>query len=359
MTFASLFSGIGGADLAAAWVGWKNEFWCEIDPFCRKIMEYWFKDSKGYGDIKQTDFHEWRGKIDVLHGSAPCQAVSIAGKRNGDSDDRWLWGEMYRAIREIKPRWVTFENVANITNMVSSKYTVCVDEEAGDAIEGRRFLFGGEVLEDLEREGYSFQTFAIPASAVGAPHKRERIWLVAHRDIAHSSDARLEILQREREDGVRKPSDAADTDGFGRRSSGGNIGFGPIYTEFEWELAQGEPEWRKRVGIVGKDGENGSPSNADDERFKERDTSGIAEEQGRDYWRDPEKYRNIWEGFPTECPVRRRNDGFPEGMDAYSIPYKRWRNETIKAYGNALVPQVLYEIFKAIDEIDKIIKKED
>lgn len=302
MTFASLFSGIGGADLAAAWVGWKNEFWCEIDPFCRKVMEYWFKDSKGYGDIKQTDFHEWRGKIDVLHGSAPCQAVSIAGKRNGDSDDRWLWGEMYRAIREIRPRWVTFENVTNITNMVSSKYTVCVDEETGDAVEGRRFLFGGEVLEDLKNEGYSFQTFAIPASAVGAPHKRERIWLVAHRDIAYSGDARLEILQREREDGVCKPGDAADTD---------------------------------------------------DERFKECDASGIAEEQGRNCWRDPEKYRNIWEGFPTECPVRRRNDGFPEGMDAYSIPYKRWRNETIKAYGNALVPQVLYEIFKAINEIDK------
>lgn len=334
MTFASLFSGIGGADLAAAWVGWKNEFWCEIDPFCRKIMEYWFKGSKGYGDIKQADFHEWRGKIDVLHGSAPCQAVSIAGKRNGDSDDRWLWGEMCRAIREIRPRWVTFENVANITNMVSSKHTACVDEETGDVVEGRRFLFGGEVLEDLEREGYSFQTFAIPASAVGAPHKRERIWLVAYRDIA-------------------------DADGFGRGSCGGNIGFGPIYTEFEWELAQGEPERRERFGIVGKDGENGPSSDADDERFKERDTSGIAEEQERDYWRDSKKYRNIWEGFPTKCPVRRRDDGFPEGMDAYSIPYKRWRNETIKAYGNALVPQVLYEIFKAIDEIDKTIKKED
>ena len=140
---------------------------------------------------------------------------------------------------------------------------------------------------------------------------------------------------------------------------GGNIGFRPIYTEFEWELAQGEPERRERFGIVGKDGENGPSSDADDERFKERDTSGIAEGQERDYWRDPKKYRNIWEGFPTECPVRRRDDGFPEGMDAYSIPYKRWRNETIKAYGNALVPQVLYEIFKAIDEIDKTIKKED
>ena len=359
MTFASLFSGIGGADLAAAWVGWKNEFWCEIDPFCRKVMEYWFKDSKGYGDIKQTDFHEWRGKIDILHGSAPCQAVSIAGKRNGDSDDRWLWGEMYRAIREIRPRWVTFENVANITNMVSSKYTVCVDEETGDAVEGRRFLFGGEVLEDLEREGYSFQTFAIPASAVGAPHKRERIWLVAHRNAANTDNPRVEILQRERKDGVRESGDTSNPDSVGCRRGGSDIEFGPIYSEFEWELAQSEPKWGERVSIPGQDGENGVAANPDGKRCKECDIAGIGKEEGCNSWGNPEEYRKIWEGFPTESPVRGRNDGFPEGVDIDSISYKKWRNETIKAYGNALVPQVLYEIFKAIDKIDKITQQED
>lgn len=334
MTFASLFSGIGGADLAATWVGWKNEFWCEIDPFCRKIMECWFKESKGYGDIRQTNFSEWRGRIDVLHGSAPYQALSIAGKRRGDSDDRWLWGEMYRAIREIRPRWVTFENVANIANMVSSKYSICMEGEADSQIEGRRFLFGGEILEDLEREGYSFQTFAIPASAVGAPHKRERIWLVAHRNIANP-------------------------DGVGCRRGGSDIEFRPIYSEFEWELAQGEPEWGERVSILGQDGENGIIANPDSKRCKECDIAGIGKEEGWNSWGNPEEYRKIWEGFPTESPVRGRNDGFPEGVDIDSISYKKWRNETIKAYGNALVPQVLYEIFKAIDKIDKITQQED
>lgn len=359
MNFASLFSGIGGADLAAAWVGWKNEFWCEIDPFCRKVMEYWFKDSKGYGDIKQTDFSGWRGKIDVLHGSAPCQAVSISGKRKGDSDNRWLWGEMYRAIREIRPRWVTFENVANIINMVSSKCTIDMDKETGDTVEGRRFLFGGEILEDLKNEGYSFRTFAIPASAVGAPHKRERIWLVAHRDITNADDARIEVLQRKRENGVCKSNNVTNPDGFGCGSGCGDIGFGPIYTEFEWELAQGESERGERVGILSQDGENRITSLPDSERREECDIAGIANKKEWNPWGNPEKYRNIWKGFPTESPIRGRNDGFPEGVDTYSISYKRWRNETIKAYGNALVPQVLYEIFKAIDEIDKTIKKED
>lgn len=315
--------------MAATWVGWKNEFWCEIDPFCRKIMECWFRESKGYGDIRQTNFSEWRGRIDVLHGSAPCQALSIAGKRRGDSDDRWLWGEMYRAIREIRPRWVTFENVANITNMVSSKCSICVEGETDSQIEGRRFLFGGEILEDLEREGYSFQTFAIPASAVGAPHKRERIWLVAHRN-------------------------AANADGHGCRRGGSDIEFGPIYSEFEWELAQSEPEWGERISIPGQDGEDGVVANPDGKLCKECDIAGIGKEKIRNPWGDFEEYRKIWEGFPTESPVRGRNDGFPEGVDIDSISYKKWRNETIKAYGNALVPQVLYEIFKTIDKIDKM-----
>lgn len=345
--------------MAATWVGWKNEFWCEIDPFCRKIMECWFKESKGYGDIRQTNFSEWRGRIDVLHGSAPCQALSIAGKRRGDSDDRWLWGEMYRAIREIRPRWVTFENVANITNMVSSKCSICMEGETDSQIEGRRFLFGGEILEDLEREGYSFQAFAIPASAVGAPHKRERIWLVAYRDTANTDGPRVKILQRERKDGVHESGDTSNPDSVGCRRGGSDIEFGPIYSEFEWELAQSEPEWGERVSILGQDGENGVAANPDGKRCKECDIAGIGKEEGWNSWGNPEEHRKIWEGFPTESPVRGRNDGFPEGVDIDSISYKKWRNETIKAYGNALVPQVLYEIFKAIDKIDKITQQED
>lgn len=118
MTHASLFSGIGGPEVAAAMLGWDNAFHCEINPFGRTILEYWFPDSKSYEDITKTDFREWRGKIDVLTGGFPCQPFSYAGKRGGESDDRYLWPEMFRAIDEIRPTWVVGENVAGIATMV-------------------------------------------------------------------------------------------------------------------------------------------------------------------------------------------------------------------------------------------------
>lgn len=118
MTHASLFSGIGGAELAASWMGWDNVFHCEIQEFPRKVLEYWFPNSISYEDITKTDFSEWRGKIDVLTGGFPCQPFSLAGKRLGAEDDRYLWDEMLRAIRQIQPAWVVGENVNGILTMV-------------------------------------------------------------------------------------------------------------------------------------------------------------------------------------------------------------------------------------------------
>ena len=120
MTHASLFSGIGGAELAASWIGWENKFHCEINPFGRKILDYYFKESKSYEDITKTDFTEWKGKIDVLTGGFPCQPFSLAGKRKGNTDERYLWTEMLRVIQEIHPTWVVGENVGGITSMVES-----------------------------------------------------------------------------------------------------------------------------------------------------------------------------------------------------------------------------------------------
>lgn len=113
-THGSLFSGIGGPEIAAEEMGWKNMFHCEINPFGRKILDYWFPNSKSYEDITKTNFTEWRGKINVLTGGFPCQPFSCAGQRKGAEDDRYLWPEMLRAIREIQPDWVVGENVAGI-----------------------------------------------------------------------------------------------------------------------------------------------------------------------------------------------------------------------------------------------------
>lgn len=118
MNHASLFSGIGGFDLAAREVGWNNVFQCEIDPFCQSVLKYYFPKTVLYEDIKRTDFTSWKGKIDVLTGGFPCQPFSVAGQRKGADDNRYLWPEMLRVIRETRPLWIIGENVAGITNMV-------------------------------------------------------------------------------------------------------------------------------------------------------------------------------------------------------------------------------------------------
>lgn len=160
MRHGSLFSGIGGFDLAAEWMGWDNVFHCEWMPFPRQVLHYHFPKSLSYEDITKTDFTIHRGSIDILTGGFPCQPFSLAGKRKGKDDERYLWGEMLRAIQEIKPKFIIGENVYGITN-----------------------IDGGLVFEkvclDLEDEGYEVQPFVIPACAKNAPHRRDRVWFVA------------------------------------------------------------------------------------------------------------------------------------------------------------------------------------
>lgn len=124
LTHGSLFSGIGGFDIAAEWMGWQNAFHCEINEFCTTILNYHFPNAEHYTDITKTDFSKWRGCIDVLSGGFPCQPFSVAGQRKGADDDRYLWPEMLRAIREIKPTWVIGENVGGIITMVQPGKTL-------------------------------------------------------------------------------------------------------------------------------------------------------------------------------------------------------------------------------------------
>ena len=172
MTHASLFSGIGGAEIAATWMGWRNLFHCEINPFGRKVLEYWYPNSTSYEDITKTDFSEWRGRVDVLTAGFPCQPFSVAGQRKGADDDRYLWPQVVRAVHEIRPAWVVGENVAGILTMVQPGEEVEVG--SGSALFGENHLYRTEqqyvletVCQDLEREGYSVQPFVIPRPTEG------------------------------------------------------------------------------------------------------------------------------------------------------------------------------------------------
>ena len=126
---ASLFSGIGAPELAALWLGWQNVFHCEINEFCNTILNYWFPNSINYENIKTTDFSQWQGQIDILTGGFPCQPFSSAGQRLGADDDRYLWPEMLRVIRQIQPTFVIGENVAGILSMVQPSEEVKVEAQ--------------------------------------------------------------------------------------------------------------------------------------------------------------------------------------------------------------------------------------
>ncbi|GAB6010824.1 DNA cytosine methyltransferase [Viscerimonas tarda] len=160
MTHGSLFSGIGGFDLAAQWCGWTNVFQCENDEFCRKVLKQNFTNIELYGDIKDTDFSRYKGTIDVVSGGFPCQPFSCSGRQRGTADNRYLWPEMFRAIRTIAPKWVVAENVCGILSISN-----------GMVLE--------QVLSDLESEGYEVQTFVVPACGKNSFQYRKRVWIIA------------------------------------------------------------------------------------------------------------------------------------------------------------------------------------
>ena len=249
MRHGSLFSGIGGFDLAAEWMGWENVFHCEWMEFPRKVLDYHFPNADSHIDICKTDFTKYANTIDILTGGFPCQPFSLAGKRKGTDDERYLWGEMLRAIQEIKPRFVIAENVFGITN-----------------IDGG--LVFQQVCLDLEAEGYEVQPFIIPAAAKNAPHRRDRCWFIATN---------------------------TNCNGFQQRNCDDEINAS-----------------ERRINAFG----------------------------------NANKIPSDWEKFPTQPPICGGDDGLPTELDG--ITFSKWRAESIKAYGNAIVPQVAYEIFKAI-----------
>lgn len=351
---ASLFSGFGAADLAATWMGWDNAFWCEIEDFPRTVLSYWFPKSKGYGNIKETDFTAWQGKIDVLTGGFPCQPFSVAGQRKGTDDDRYLWPEMLRAIREIRPTWIIGENVGGITSMVQPGSEITVESQASlfEAADKETLLEQEYVVEtvcrSLEQEGYSVQPIIIPACAIGAPHRRDRIWF-----IAYCTNPRFESLQQERENRIYEFTSV--THSYGKRCDNrcNNRKKRQVYNNKERDSTEDKSEWQ--CGAC-KDCQTITDTNFI--RYQRKCISKSYDKKG---WENKKRFfkkyarddRRLWKQFPTQSPICRGNDGLPFDVVRLTIPFNKWRDGSVKGYGNAIVPQVIYEIFKAIETIQE------
>lgn len=296
MKHLGLFEGIGGFSLAAQWAGWETIAWCEIDAFCQKVLKHHFPNSIGHENIKETDFTKYYGTIDIITGGFPCQPFSLAGKRKGTADSRHLWPEMLRAIREVKPRWVVGENVFGIINW-----------DGGLVFE--------QVQIDLENEGYEVQAYILPAASINAPHKRERVWFIAHSD-------------RERNDNCKNTT----ADNIQRKQSENN-----------------KQSRNRRTGKTTRYGSIGVATNPDSARQQTRKEGQEQISPRRDLFRKP--LSTNWSSFPTQPPVCSGDDGLPTQLDGITFP--KWRNESIKTYGNAIVPQVAYQIFTAINQYER------
>lgn len=401
MNHASLFSGIGGAEVAASMMGWQNLFHCEIQEFPRKVLDYWFPNSESYEDITKTDFTKWHGKVDVLTGGFPCQPFSLAGRRKGADDNRYLWPQMLRAIRQIHPTWVVGENVAGIKTMVESCQvtqmgrTDYLFEENHLYREESRFTLD-KICADLEAEGYSVQPIVIPACAIGAPHRRDRVWIIAHtqcdgpssqghgnqrarakkskegqdrpqpRSRRHGSGTTPSYAhgtrQRRRKNKQEPFTECSRTPNLGTRRSKRLASHTlqhrshQVHQDHQSQFPDGarsnslSGQWSSSHSY-GNGSKTLQPGEGSERTGCKRDVQP-EERSTSPEWTDRLsrlQQSGRWRNFPTQSPVCRGNDGIPFDVDSLTISFPKWRQESIKAYGNAWVPQVAYEIFRAIE----------
>lgn len=331
MNHGSLFSGIGGFDLAAEWMGWNNIFQCEIDPFCRKVLKYYWPDSKLFRDINKANFSKYENSIDIISGGFPCQPFSIAGKRKGTEDYRNLWPKMFETIQKVRPRWIVGENVFGIVNW-------------------NRGMVFKQIITDLENSGYEIQTYIIPACAVNAPHRRDRVWFVAHstsvgREQRSIIGGKVSEEIRRTQYNIRNftqteiTSHSTDNRNRIRLRTDRNR-----EKKMQINKQQSQFEFRKNSENI---------TNSNKYGFKRRmftEKSEISRCKFKEFFAQIQSYK--WENFPSQSPICSRNDGFPPEL--VGITVSKHRTESIKAYGNAIVPQVAYEIFKVISKYEKL-----
>ena len=330
MRHGSLFSGIGGFDLAAEWMGWENVFHCEWNEFGKKVLHHYWPNAESFDDITKTDFTKYANKIDILTGGFPCQPYSQAGQRKGKEDERHLWPQMLRAIREIKPKYIVGENVFGLLNWNGG-------------------MVFDEVHTDLEFEGYEVQAVVIPAAAVNAPHGRDRVWFVAANSKFKSTGS-VGGTNNETQGNIRRGNEG---DVLGTLCSNGDASDSESSRSTISKL--GKSECKQQIQTrsdIDRFESVGNASNTNGTRQQTFNTQkhklgGTIRKKSFSGNSIKSIYpRKGWDNFPTQSPICGGDDGLPTELDG--ITFSKWRNESIKAYGNAIVPQVAYEIFKAI-----------
>lgn len=333
-THASLFTGIGGFDLAASWMGWQNIFSCEKNPFCRRILKYYWPQTQHYDDIFELQATQYLGKIDILTGGFPCQPFSQSGQRKGIQDERYLFPETCRIIKEAKPGWIVLENVAGLFTILEpdslSEVEIkeielfCQDDKqpANQTIVRLQRRVIGSIIREIGKAGYVLPqltdgtpiVLCIPAAAVGAPHQRDRIWFVAYA----YSDSKEQSGKNFNKVGGEKKAEPQKQKVWG--------------TSFANRLS----DLSFTNDIIG-------PCQASE--CDTSDASKISKNapgQRTDFW-----YKiPSWEQWPSVPPFFSGINGISSELDGISFPV--WHKESTRAYGNAIVPQVAYMIFKAI-----------
>lgn len=323
MKHVDLFSGIGGFALAARWMNWTTAQFVEIDPFCQKVLTKNFPNVPIHGDIKTFNGTKYRGTVDILTGGFPCQPYSIAGKRRGDQDDRHLWPEMRRVIGEVQPPIVVGENVYGLLNW------------------SRGMVFE-QVQTDLANIGYEVTPFVLPACGVNAPHRRDRVWFIANatskrlRETGPSVDR---STQRTDWKGSEWPPSDSDNVLHPRGLDNRRDRVQEKGSEGTNELERETPN-RERVRVESfTSGEIITNNNKGLQRSSE--AGNVAFQESRAGKFPARLLRTDWKDFPTQSPLCGGNDGIPNRVDR------------IKSLGNAIVPQVAFEIFKAISMISE------
>jgi DNA (cytosine-5)-methyltransferase 1 len=341
MTHLDLCSGIGGFHLAAESAGFETVGFAEIEPYCCMLLAERWPRIPNYGDIRRADFSGLRGRVDVLSAGVPCQPASLAGKRRGKDDERWLWEAVLDVVRSVQPAWCIFENPVGILSL---------DEFAG-------------VLLRLGEIGYAVRAFSVPANAVGAKHRRQRVFIVAHAGREHCNGRGSEWRRSDQAGaclGTARPGQyaeaLADADISIERIGGlelfGETSSGESSLESQNALADAQ---RRELQRRRESGELGSSPKEKERRGSFIGDSGEAladaARSGRNGWRQSDSARSGCDGRTiklarcgesvrefrlTQPPLCRRADGVPN------------RSHRLKALGNAVVPQQAYPFFRSI-----------